>query len=135
MTDTLGKQLRSWNMSRIKGKNTGPELVTRRLLHKLGFRYCLHRRDLQGRPDITLPKYKTVIFVHGCFWHRHPGCKYAYKPKSNMPFWEEKFNKNIKRDIENKRKLEICGWKVLIIWECQTKSSENLKQIIESNLK
>jgi DNA mismatch endonuclease (patch repair protein) len=135
MTDRSGKQLRSWNMSQIKGKDTVPELVTRRLLHKLGFRYCLHRKDLLGRPDITLPKYKTVIFVHGCFWHRHPGCKYAYKPKSNINFWEEKFEKNIKRDTEITRKLEISGWKVLIIWECQTKILENLKQIIESNLK
>jgi DNA mismatch endonuclease, patch repair protein len=134
MTDRIERPKRSWNMSQIRSKNTGPELVTRRLLHKMGFRFRLHRKDLPGRPDITLSKYKTIIFVHGCFWHRHAGCKYAYVPKSNVAFWKNKLNTNVLRDNEAICKLERAGWNVIIIWECQTRNPEILLQIISSTI-
>ncbi|MBU1162905.1 MAG: DNA mismatch endonuclease Vsr, partial [Proteobacteria bacterium] len=86
--DIISKEKRSWNMSRIRGKDTKPEIIVRSMLHRMGYRFRLHRKDLPGKPDIVLPKYKTVIFVHGCFWHRHKGCKYAYTPKSRVKFWK-----------------------------------------------
>lgn len=113
-------------MSRIKGRDTWPEKKVRSILHKMGYRYQLHRKDLPGKPDITLVKYKTVIFIHGCFWHRHQGCKYCYTPKSNKEFWLDKFNKNIERDKKNTHALEQMGWQVLIIWECETRNDDNL---------
>ena len=119
--DRLTPEKRSWNMSRIKGKDTRPEKAVRSLLHKLGYRFRLHVKKLPGKPDIVLPKYKTVIFVHGCFWHRHEGCRFAYNPKSKKKFWNEKFESNKKRDQMNKNKLEAGGWKVIVIWECETK--------------
>ena len=119
MVDIISKEKRSWNMSRIRGKDTKPELVIRSLLHKMGYRFRLHKKDLPGKPDITLPKYKTAIFVHGCFWHRHKGCKYAYIPKSRVDFWQRKFNENIERDKIKQVGLKEAGWKVIEIWECQ----------------
>jgi DNA mismatch endonuclease, patch repair protein len=109
-------------MSRIKSKDTSPEKVVRSALHRLGFRFRLHRKDLPGKPDITLPKYRTIIFVHGCFWHRHRGCRFAYRPKSNTGFWTAKFKSNVERDQCVVRALRNLGWKVHIIWECQTGS-------------
>jgi len=106
-------------MSRIKDKNTEPEKRIRSMLHELGYRFRLHRKDLPGRPDVVLPKYKTVIFVHGCFWHRHRGCKYSYQPKSRVEFWKTKFDTNVERDERNTEKLKKLGWRVLIIWECE----------------
>ena len=103
MTDILSKERRSWNMSRIRGSDTKPELLVRSLLHRMGYRFRLHRKDLPGRPDIVLPKYRTVIFVHGCFWHRHKGCKYAYTPKSRTDFWQNKFQGTVERDKRNRR--------------------------------
>ncbi|MES0491809.1 MAG: DNA mismatch endonuclease Vsr, partial [Leptospirales bacterium] len=97
MTDLLSKEKRSWNMSRIQGKNTKPELIVRSYLHSLGYRFRIHRKDLPGKPDIVLTKYKLVIFVHGCYWHRHKNCKLAYTPKSNVDFWLKKFDENIVR--------------------------------------
>ena len=120
--DTLSKEKRSWNMSRIKAKDTGPELVVRSILHQLGYRFRLHRKDLPGKPDIVLPKYKTVIFVHGCFWHRHSGCKYAYSPKSRVQFWERKFERNVCVHENAVHKLNQLGWRVLVIWECELKN-------------
>ena len=120
MTDILTKEKRSWNMSRIRNKNTRPEIVVRSLLHCIGYRFRLHRKDLPGNPDIVLPKYKTIIFVHGCFWHRHKNCKYAYTPKSRVDFWQKKFLGNIERDCKHKKELKKLGWKVLVIWECET---------------
>jgi DNA mismatch endonuclease (patch repair protein) len=126
MVDSLTKGKRSWNMSRIKSKNTKPELIVRSMLHKLGYRFRLHRKDLPGKPDIVLPKYKTVIFVHGCYWHRHPGCKYAYNPKSKKKFWQNKFRQNIMRDIKNQTQLKKLGWNVIIVWECEIRNINRL---------
>lgn len=121
-------------MSRIKNRDTRPEITVRSLLHRMGYRFRLHRKDLPGRPDIVLPKYNTIIFVHGCFWHRHKNCRFAYTPKSNIEFWTEKFNKNIRRDAENKAELERLGWNVRIIWECEVNNQKNLKEIIQKSL-
>lgn len=120
--DIVTREQRSRMMSGIKGKNTRPELMLRSALHAQGFRFRLQRKDLPGKPDIVLPKYKTLIFVHGCFWHRHPGCKYAYTPKSNVEFWINKLEGNVRRDRLNEKKLEDMGWRVLIVWECGIKT-------------
>lgn len=106
-------------MARIGPKNTKPEMLVRRALYRLGFRFRLHRRDLPGRPDIVLPKYRTAIFVHGCFWHRHPGCRRATTPKTRVTFWRQKFEANIKRDRKATEALEQAGWNVLVLWECE----------------
>lgn len=106
-------------MSGIRGKNTKPELAVRKLVHALGYRFRLHRRDLAGTPDLVLPRLRKIIFVHGCFWHRHPGCKFAYSPKSNSEFWLEKLNGNVRRDATVQQALHEAGWDVLIIWECE----------------
>jgi len=117
--DKLTPEHRSWNMSRIRSDNTRPELIVRSLLHRMGYRFRLHQKDLPGKPDIVLPKHKTVIFVHGCFWHRHEDCKYAYIPKSRQGFWNNKFKTNIERDKKVNQQLKDLGWKVNIIWECE----------------
>jgi DNA mismatch endonuclease (patch repair protein) len=121
MTDRLSPEQRSKVMSRIKGKDTQPEMIVRKWLHSQGFRFRLHRKDLPGHPDITLPKYKTVIFVHGCFWHRHEGCRRATIPATRVGFWEQKFQRNIRQDSLVQEKLNALGWNVLVIWECETK--------------
>lgn len=113
-------------MSRIRGKDTVPELTVRSLLHRLGYRFRIHYKDLPGHPDIVLPKYQAVIFVHGCYWHRHRGCKFAYNPKSRTDFWQEKFNKNIERDKKTVKALRQKGWHVLIVWECQISNEKSL---------
>ena len=118
-------------MAAIKSKDTKPEIAVRKLLHSLGYRFRLHRKDLPGSPDIVLPKYKTVIFVHGCFWHRHENCKYATSPKTREEFWENKFNANIKRDLEIQEKIKDIGWKSVIIWECEIKNESKLKSIFK----
>jgi DNA mismatch endonuclease, patch repair protein len=128
--DLLTKEKRSWNMSRIKGKDTKPEIVVRSILHKNGFRFRLNRKDLPGKPDIVLPKYKSVILVHGCFWHRHPRCKFAYNPKSRVKFWQNKFSKNVERDKFVKKELRKEGWKVIVVWECEIRNMEKLKNIL-----
>ena len=119
---------RSKNMSAIKSKNTKPEVEVRKLLHSMGFRFRLHKKDLPGSPDIVLPKYKTVIFVHGCFWHRHQRCKFASNPKTRVDFWNKKFNDNIERDIKNQEDLESLGWESKIIWECEIKDKKKLEK-------
>ena len=118
-------------MSRIRSGNTKPEIAVRRTLHFLGYRFRLHRKDLPGKPDIVLPKYKTVIFVHGCFWHRHENCRYSYNPKSRAKFWQDKFAANIERDKRSAADLKMLGWRQLVIWECETKDPENIRSIIE----
>lgn len=130
MTDILTKEHRSWNMSRIRSKDTAPEIRVRSLLHSAGFRFRLHVKNLSGSPDIVLSKHRTVIFVHGCYWHRHPGCKYTYTPKSRVEFWKNKFEENIHRDQINTKLLKEQGWKVEIVWECQTKEEDVLRKRI-----
>ena len=125
---------RSRNMSAIKSKNTKPEITVRKLLHSMGYRFRLHKKDLPGSPDIVLPKYKTVIFVHGCFWHRHQNCKYASNPKTRREFWEKKFKENIERDKKTQEKLKNLGWKTKIVWECEIKKQDKLIKKIEDFL-
>lgn len=119
MADSLSRERRSWNMSRIKGQNTGPELRLRSLLHREGFRFRVHGQRLPGRPDIVLPKYRSVIFVHGCFWHRHPGCPNSTTPSTRRDFWQDKFDKTVDRDRRNLAALEAMGWSVHVVWECE----------------
>lgn len=132
--DTLSREKRSWNMSRIQSKNTQPEMAVRSLLHKMGYRFRVHSARLPGRPDIVLPKYKTVIFVHGCFWHRHPNCKYAYQPKSRQDFWEKKFRQNVERHESVYRQLQDMGWRVVVIWECETVCLQELESSVSKLL-
>lgn len=129
--DRLSVNRRSWLMSRVRGENTTPELTVRKYLHALGFRYRLHDRNLPGKPDIVLPKYRTVVFVHGCFWHRHRGCRYASMPKSNVKFWKGKFELNVARDKRNAAALRKAGWRCLTIWGCEAKLNENLDRLAE----
>jgi DNA mismatch endonuclease (patch repair protein) len=117
--DIWSKAKRSQVMSRIKGRDTKPELIVRSLLHRAGVRFSLRRKDLPGRPDIVLPRFKAVIFVHGCFWHRHEGCKVASNPKTRKVFWNAKFNGNVARDKRNIHDLRQIGWKVKVVWECE----------------
>ena len=121
MADVHSKETRSYNMSRIKGKNTKPEMLVRQFLHKNGFRYRLHVKSLPGKPDIVLPKYKTVIFVHGCFWHGHNGCKYYVVPKTRTEWWLNKIKGNATNDINAETLLTASGWKIIKIWECELK--------------
>lgn len=108
-------------MAAITGKNTQPELALRRFLHSMGYRFRLHRKDLPGKPDIVMPKLRTCIFVHGCFWHRHAGCRYATTPRTRNEFWAAKFLRNVERDRENVYALESLGWRVVVVWECEIK--------------
>jgi DNA mismatch endonuclease, patch repair protein len=124
--DRLSKEHRSWNMSRIRGKDTSPEKTVRSLLHRLGYRFRLHRRNLPGRPDIVLQRFRAVIFVHGCYWHRHKGCKYAYTPKTRIEFWQRKFDENVERDRRTLKSLRKRGWHVLAVWECQISNETTL---------
>src|SRR5947209_4336932 len=110
----------SARMRAVAQANTGAEMSVRRVLHALGYRFRLHRKDLPGKPDIVLPKYRAVIFVHGCFWHRHPGCRKATAPKTNLEYWHAKFSSNVTRDKENRRQLRALGWRTLVVWECRT---------------
>ena len=130
MVDRLTPEHRSWNMSRIRGSDTKPEKRVRSILHANGYRFRLNRRTLPGTPDIVLPKYKSAIFVHGCFWHRHIGCKLAYSPKSRIDFWCKKFARTVQRDQENLLALQVLGWRTLVIWECETKQVEQLSNVL-----
>lgn len=127
MTDRLTKEQRSWNMAQIKGKDTKPEVLVRSILHRAGYRFRKNVKRLPGKPDIVLPKYRTVIFVHGCFWHRHKGCKDATTPKSNKVFWKKKFERNVSNDRKNQRDLQKLGWKIVTIWECQLKRPDKIQ--------
>lgn len=129
--DVHDKATRSYNMSRIKGKDTKPEIIVRKYLHAQGFRYRLHVKDLPGKPDIVLPKYKTVIFVHGCFWHGHEGCRYYVVPKTRTEWWLSKINGNIENDLKKEQALQEAGWKVIRIWECDLKSDKKEKTLKE----
>jgi len=118
-------------MSKIHSKNTKPEILVRRWLHSQGYRFTLHSKDLPGKPDIVLPKYRTVIFVHGCFWHGHPGCKNAKRPQQNSVFWNAKIDRNIERDSLNMDKLKALGWNVLVIWECMVYDKSFTSQLTD----
>jgi DNA mismatch endonuclease (patch repair protein) len=122
--DTVDKATRSKIMSKVGQKATGPEMKLRLALHKAGFRYRVNVRDLPGSPDLVFPKYRAVIFVHGCFWHRHKGCKYTTIPKDRFEFWNAKFDANVARDAKNVDELEKLGWRVLIVWECELKEKK-----------
>ena len=132
MSDRLTPQQRSHCMSRIRGKDTKPEILVRRGLHALGFRFRLQDRKLPGRPDIVLPKYGVAIMVNGCFWHGHKGCRYATKPKSNVEFWQTKIQRNQHRDEVTSAHLEALGWHVITIWECELRSPDALQTRLES---
>lgn len=122
--------IRSKIMRSVSAKDTRPELLVRSLLHRLGLRFRLHRKSLPGSPDIVLPKYRTVVFVHGCFWHRHSGCRYASTPKTRQEFWLSKFDANVKRDARKEAQLCELGWRILVIWECETRRPDELKERI-----
>lgn len=119
MTDHITKDRRSWNMSRIRSRHTKPELIIRSLLHRAGYRFRINYNKFAGKPDIVLPKYKTVLFVHGCFWHRHENCSRATTPNTNREYWLKKFQKNVKRDVRNQTKIKALGWKIIVVWECE----------------
>lgn len=132
MTDSLTPEQRSERMSRIRSSNTKPELILRRGLHRLGLRFRLHYAGLPGKPDLVFPKFRTVVFVHGCFWHRHAGCSVASVPKSNTEFWMEKFSKNVARDARNIAELQRLGWRCLIVWECELSQAAARSSTIEA---
>jgi DNA mismatch endonuclease, patch repair protein len=124
MADVHTSEQRSYNMSRIKGKDTKPELLVRRFLHAQGYRYKLHDKTLPGKPDLVLPKYKTVIFIHGCFWHGHKNCKYFKVPQTRTDWWLHKISSNKANDEQAVKKLKKLGWKVIVVWDCQLKSAK-----------
>ncbi len=126
MVDSLTKEKRSWNMGRVRSKNTKPELLVRSILHRNGYRFRLHKKGLPGKPDIVLTKYQTVIFVHGCFWHRHKNCPDATVPKTRTEFWVQKFAKNVQRDKKVQKSLRQLRWNVIVVWECETKKPDEL---------
>ncbi|MFN4201852.1 MAG: very short patch repair endonuclease [Tabrizicola sp.] len=134
MTDRLTPEARSANMARIRGKDTGPEIAVRKALHAAGFRFRLHRRDLPGTPDIVLPGLRTVVFVHGCYWHRHEGCRNATLPGTRTDFWQAKFAATIERDARFTAALEVLGWKIVVIWECETQRADRLAEVIRERL-
>ena len=127
MTDVLTKKQRSYNMSQIRNKDTRPEILVRSIVHRLGYRYALHRKDLPGKPDMVLTRHRKIILIHGCFWHMHR-CRYGrVKPATNVDFWREKREGNVARDKKNLRKLRKDGWKVLVVWECWTRDIPKLE--------
>lgn len=132
--DVFKKAKRSWIMSRIKGVDTAPELLVRSLVHRMGFRFRLHRKDLPGKPDIVLPRHRMIIFVHGCFWHGHRNCARAKNPTTNIAFWQNKIDTNVARDKKNFRALKKLNWAVLIIWQCELRNVSRLTARLEKFL-
>jgi len=132
--DVVSRAKRSEMMSGIRGKDTKPELAVRRLVHSLGYRFRLHRRDLPGSPDIVLPRLRKIIFVHGCFWHRHPDCRFAYTPKANAEFWLQKLTSNVRRDVAVRSALVAQGWDVMVVWECEVGDSQVLARRLRAYL-
>lgn len=132
--DTLSREKRSWNMSRIRGRDTIPEKAVRSALHAQGFRFRLAKSPLPGSPDVVLSRHRIAVFVHGCFWHRHRRCRFAYTPKSNKDFWNDKFQKNVARDRRTNRLLRGLGWTPVIIWECQTTQPAKLAHAVDKIL-
>jgi len=134
MPDKFTAQERSRIMSRVKNRDTAPEKLVRQLLHKMGYRFRLQRKDLPGKPDIVLPKHKKVIFVHGCFWHGHAGCSRGARPTSNSDFWNQKIEKNINRDKNVQAQLRELGWQPFVVWQCQTRNLAELQQHLQAFL-
>jgi len=132
MTDRFTREERSAIMSRVKGRNTQPEMAVRRALHRMGFRYRLHASDLPGRPDIVLPRHRKVVLVHGCFWHGHEGCPRAARPSANADFWAHKLDANIHRDAEVREQLHRLGWQVLTVWQCEARDLAGLERRLRS---
>ncbi len=130
MVDKVSKEVRSYNMSQIRSKDTKPELIVRSYLFSKGLRFRKNDKRYPGSPDIVLPKYNTIVFIHGCFWHLHDGCKHAVMPKSNVDFWKKKLYGNRERDERNKKELEDMGWNVIIVWECELKK-DKIEQTLE----
>lgn len=126
--DTVPPEKRSTMMRAVRGKHTRPERVVRSAAHALGLRFRLHRRDLPGRPDLVFPRHRTVVFVNGCFWHRHADCSKASTPRTNRAFWREKFLQNVRRDERNVNELQARGWRVVVLWECQIRSIDDAKR-------
>jgi DNA mismatch endonuclease (patch repair protein) len=133
--DVFNEEKRSWIMSRVKNRDTKPEIIVRSLVHRLGYRFRKNNLNLPGRPDIVLTRHRKVIFVHGCFWHGHRKCKRAFRPTTNKTFWDKKLDKNIVRDKLKNKALKSLGWKTLTIWECQTKDKNKLLSKLENFLK
>jgi len=131
MTDRLTPVKRSWLMSQVKSRDTTPEIAVRKAAFALGLRFRLHSPNLPGKPDLIFPRWKKAIFVHGCFWHRHPGCRKTTTPKSNESFWHEKFLRNTERDERVLQELERLGWDTLVIWQCETKSTAELDGLLK----
>jgi DNA mismatch endonuclease, patch repair protein len=133
MTDVHDPKTRSYNMSRIRGRNTQPEVRLRSLLHRGGLRFRIHKASLPGKPDIVLNKYRAVVFVNGCFWHRHEGCRYCTTPKTRPDFWDKKFSDTVERDRAKREQLEQAGWRVFIVWECELRQNaeETATKLIE----
>ena len=130
MVDDRSPAMRSQNMSRIRSRDTSPELRVRSLIHRAGYRYRLHVKEMPGKPDIVMPRYRTAILINGCFWHRHSNCKYATTPKTNTDYWQRKFERNVSQDRTTHEELARNGWKTLVIWECQTRDKESLATLI-----
>ena len=133
--DKLDPARRSANMRKIRSKDMAPEMAVRRLVHGLGFRFRLHRPDLPGRPDIVMPRHRKIVFVHGCFWHLHEGCREGRIPASRREYWEPKLNRNSARDTKHLAELEAAGWKCLVVWECETKDPSTLRGKLRQFLK
>lgn len=128
MVDHISSERRSWLMSRVRGKHTSPEMRVRRAAHKLGLRFRLHWKDLPGKPDLVFPRHRVALFVHGCFWHRHPNCLKASTPKTRVAYWADKFASNVERDSRAYAALDDLGWKVAVLWECETKHPKDLDE-------
>jgi len=128
MADRISAVQRSENMRRIRGADTKPEMIVRRMVHRMGYRYRLHRNDLPGRPDLVFGPSRRVIFVHGCFWHQHPGCKAGRLPDSNVGYWHEKLRRNVERDTKAQEDLKRLGWDALTVWDCETKDGDVLRE-------
>jgi DNA mismatch endonuclease (patch repair protein) len=131
----LTPKRRSWLMSRVKSKNTSPEIRVRQVAHALGLRFRLHPKNLPGQPDLVFPKHKVVVLVHGCFWHRHPGCSKASTPKSRTEYWRQKFDANVARDIATEKELLRLGWRVLTVWECTTHEQTALTDLVRQHFR
>jgi DNA mismatch endonuclease (patch repair protein) len=132
--DVVTQAQRSTMMAGIRGRNTRPEMAVRRAVHRLGYRYRLHGRDLPGTPDLIFPRLRKCLFVHGCFWHRHAGCRLAYEPKSNGEFWHRKFRANVARDERTTTELKEHGWEVVTVWECEVRKTADLSELLERRL-